>query len=49
MAITAEQEIRKWNGNGWERVEGKAASIAIDPQGKPWRVSPDNDIFKNAP
>jgi hypothetical protein len=38
--------IHRWNGNGWDRIEGGATRIAVDPNGNPWVVNENHEIFR---
>ncbi len=38
--------IYKMNGSTWEPVDGGAARIAVGPNGKPWVVNKDGQIFQ---
>ena len=39
-------QIFRWDGGQWERVDGGAVRIAVDPQGRPWVVNNNGDIFR---
>ena len=39
--------VWKWAGTKWGKVEGQGARrIAVDPNGNPWIVNTENEIFK---
>jgi hypothetical protein len=38
--------IQRWGGNDWQRVEGGAVRIDVDPQGRPWVVNANGDILR---
>lgn len=38
--------IHHWNGSGWDRIEGGAKRITVDPQGNPWIANVKGEIFR---
>ena len=41
-------EILSWQGSQWNRVEGAAARIAVEPNGTPWIVNSSGQIYKRS-
>ena len=39
-------DIYKWNGSGWNKIDGGALRIAVDPAGNPWVVNSTRTVFK---
>ena len=40
--------IYRWNGSGWDGVDGGAVRIAVAPDGSPWVVNDAGGIFQRA-
>jgi len=38
--------IYRWNGQSWNRVEGGAVRIDVDPYGNPWVINDSHQIFR---
>lgn len=38
--------IYRWNGIDWNRVDGGAIRIAVDPQGNPWIVNDSHQVYR---
>jgi hypothetical protein len=38
--------IYKWNGSGWNIIDGGAVYIAVSPTGSPWVVNTDGSIYE---
>jgi hypothetical protein len=38
--------IFRWNGRDWDRVDGGAVAIDVDPQGRPWVVNDRGDVLR---
>jgi len=38
--------IHRWNGRGWTSIEGGGVRIAVGPEGMPWVVNSNNNIFQ---
>ncbi|MBL7814155.1 MAG: hypothetical protein JNL70_04040 [Saprospiraceae bacterium] len=45
-AVPGGYSINKWNGSSWERKQGGAIRLDVDPQGNAWCVNFDGLIFK---
>lgn len=43
---TTEAGIHKWNGTGWDQIDGAAVSIAVDQKGNPWVINGNGSIFR---
>lgn len=38
--------IYRWNGSGWQPIDGGAVRIAVNPNGQPWVVNNQGYIFR---
>lgn len=38
--------IYHWNGSGWDKIDGCASHVTVDPSGNPWVTNWDHQIFK---
>ncbi len=38
--------VYHWVGNTWRRVEGQGSAIAVAPDGKPWVVHANGEIWR---
>jgi hypothetical protein len=40
--------ILRWNGKEWDKVDGAATKIAVDPKGVPWIINGKGEIFRRS-
>ena len=45
-ALSGGDAVYRWNGSGWDRVEGSGVRIAVDPTGNAWIINRTAEIFQ---